>query len=601
MAYLNYLKQQKTERITTDVFYGLNRGLRIADGEWNREENLSSREFPLLAPRPLRGVVSTLTEPQGVLMKDSLAIIDNGRFYYNGAEQDISLDGSYSGRRQMVSMGAYICVFPDKVYFNTADFTDKGSMEARYSSSGSVRYTPCTLTGDGITADYVGAEAPSDPLNGEYWINTSGSVHGLYVYSAGLGVWQAVAVSYVKITFASQGSIPRLFSLYDGITITGCAVPSGGGVLRAEMESLCGSKIIYGIGGEENGESDYIIVSGFLDNAVTQSSGTVSLSREVPETDYVIEAGNRLWGCRFGNNGSENVNGIYASALGDFRNWSRYMGVSTDSYAVSVGSDGPFTGAVNYLGSPCFFKENCLHRVTVSAVGAHSVAETRLRGPARGCGESLCIVDEVLYYLGAGGVCGWQGAFPEEISGALGDGRYFNAAAGTLNGKYYLSAQGEDGEWEMLCYDARRGIWHREDGTHALMFAPAERDLYFVSALPGGGYALNTALGTEGTKETAISWTAESGVMYYEYPGSKYLSRFVIRARLPEGAALDIYLQYDSSGDWVHSGHISLSGLGSAAVPIRPRRCDHLKLRLTAEGEVKVFSISRILERGSDM
>ena len=39
----------------------------------------------------------------------------------------------------------------------------------------------------------------------------------------------------------------------------------------------------------------------------------------------------------------EAVNEIYASKLGDFRNWRCFEGLSTDSYAAARGSDGAFT------------------------------------------------------------------------------------------------------------------------------------------------------------------------------------------------------------------------------------------------------------------
>ena len=62
-----------------------------------------------------------------------------------------------------------------------------------------------------------------------------------------------------------------------------------------------------------------------------------------------------------------------------------------------------------------------------------------------------------------------------------------------------------------------------------------------------------------------------------------------------------IYLRYDSSGDWIESGTVQLSGAGTVTVPIRPRRCDHLQLRLVGRGEAKIFALTKVLELGSDM
>ena len=64
-------------------------------------------------------------------------------------------------------------------------------------------------------------------------------------------------------------------------------------------------------------------------------------------------------------------------------------------------------------------------------------------------------------------------------------------------------------------------------------------------------------------------------------------------------------------GDVLLHGHTHLSACevregstscnpGSVALPIRPRRCDHLRLRLTGTGEMRLFSIARVLEKGSD-
>ena len=51
---------------------------------------------------------------------------------------------------------------------------------------------------------------------------------------------------------------------------------------------------------------------------------------------------------------------------------------------------------------------------------------------------------------------------------------------------------------------------------------------------------------------------------------------------------------------WRHCGHIEGRGLRTFLLPIRPARCDHLKFRLTGKGEMKLFSLARVLEAGSD-
>ena len=54
---------------------------------------------------------------------------------------------------------------------------------------------------------------------------------------------------------------------------------------------------------------------------------------------------------------------VYASKLGDPFNWNVFDGLSTDSYAVDVGSAGDFTACCSYLGYPCMFKEEHIYKV----------------------------------------------------------------------------------------------------------------------------------------------------------------------------------------------------------------------------------------------
>ena len=87
----------------------------------------------------------------------------------------------------------------------------------------------------------------------------------------------------------------------------------------------------------------------------------------------------------------------------------------------------------------------------------------------------------------------------------------------------------------------------------------------------------------------------------YEYPDKKYLSRFDLRVQLK--GKLELYLKYDSSGDWIRWGAVQWDK-GTArtfAIPVTPRRCDHLQMRLKGTGEMKMFSVARILQVGSDM
>lgn len=363
-------------------------------------------------------------------------------------------------------------------------------------------------------------------------------------------------------------------------------------MVQAQFEELNGTKIIYAK------DEDYIVVVGLIDLTYEQTEGTVTIKRAVPDMDYVCEAQNRIWGCKYGMVDGKAVNELYCCKLGDFRNWRVYAGISTDAWAASVGSDGAWTGCANYLGYPTFFKENVIHRVAISAVGAHQVTETVGRGVQSGSFRSLCVVNEVLFYKSRTDVCAYDGSFPTSMGAALGEERYSGAVGGSFNGKYYLSMKDSGGAWHLFCYDAGKGMWHREDNTHAMCFAAMNDDLYYIDA---DTKKLMCVLGTQGTPETDLEWMAESGVIGYEYPDKKYLSRYNIRLQVENGGELRLYCQYDSDGRWEHAGTVRRRGTGTFTVPVIPRRCDHMKLRLEGKGVVRVFSIAKILELGSDV
>ena len=129
---MNYpkLTEIAQSRITSDVFRGFNHNLRIDDGEWYDEKNLSSSHYPLFSQREKRGYIKQLDKPTGMLAKDALMYVDGATVYYN--DNPLTLQGIVMSDepKTMVSMGAYAVIFPDKVYINTQDISDYGRLES---------------------------------------------------------------------------------------------------------------------------------------------------------------------------------------------------------------------------------------------------------------------------------------------------------------------------------------------------------------------------------------------------------------------------------------------------------------------------------------
>ena len=402
-------------------------------------------------------------------------------------------------------------------------------------------------------------------------------------------MWVEQATTYVKLAAAGIGAG---LQQWDGVSISGLAAPAGATEAeRSQVEALNGTVVLYGA------DTDYIIVIGLVDTALSLTSGTVRVAREVPDMDFITEAENRLWGCKYGYVNGQTVNEIFGCALGDFKNWNRFLGISTDSWYGSVGTDGQWTGAATLLGHPVFFKETCLHKLYISAGGAHQLVSAPCRGVQRGSEKSLQVVGEVLYYKGKTGVYRYDGSTPEPVSAALGTEMYYEGTAGVWGDKYYLAMRDEAENWSLFCYDTGKGLWTREDGAKPLCFAATSEDLFYIDRADKTLRAVN---GRQGTAEGAFDWYGVTGILGFEDANRKYLSRFNLRLDLEDGARADLYLQYDSDGRWIHRGHMEAQGLQTFLLPVRPRRCDHLQIKLEGRGGARLYSITREYQRGSD-
>ena len=596
MPYFPTLRETYTTQQVTDLFMGYNHNMKIADGEFYDMENLTSSYYPLLANRGKRGTVSKLTAPRGLLAKSRLAYIDGARLFYDDADITSYLNAegfaisedSTMLPKKLISMGAYLLIFPDKLYINTENYTDCGSIEAAFSTAenSAVQYTICKADGTAYGTPAIGGSAPESPDNGSLWIDTSASIHALKQYSSTSSMWIDVPTVYTKIAYAGIG---KSFERYDGVNLSGCSSTEAS--IATQIEALNGSKIIYDKG------NDYIVVVGLLDQAYTQTTGSVTVSRKMPDMDFITEAENRLWGCKYGLVDGVTLNEIYCCALGDFKNWSQFLGLSTDSYTASVGTDGPWTGAVTHLGYPLFFKENVMHKVYISSTGAHQIADTACRGVQSGSHGSLVVVNERLYYKSVTDICVYDGSLPTSVSPQFGTERYFNAVAGFLGDKYYVSMRDSQNKWHLFVYDTAKGFWHREDATEAMCFARCDGDLFYIDAK---SKELKCVNGSKGTLEADVPWSATTGLMGYQTVEHKYISRFNLRMKLPIGSQADMYIQYDSDGIWHHSGHMVGVGTKTFMLPVRPRRCDHFQIRIEGKGEIRVYSSAKILEVGSD-
>ena len=599
MLKLPQLANGQKQTLMTTTFLGYNHNEVIHDGEMYDMKNLSGDMYPLMTLRKKRAWTSFAAnnvDPPltGIDGRDQLTLIVGTKVYWALNEiTGLSVsDAEGMTPKTIVNFGAYVLIFPDKKYFNTINLEDYGDIDRNFSiSSASVSISMCRGDGTDMSNIATGSTPPASPTNGDLWIDPSGDNDVLRQWSAVTEDWVEVATTFVKIAASGIGTG---LSYWDGIQVSGLQAGSGASAkLQAQIEALNGSKIVY------SASENYIVVTGFVNQtqaAGSLASATIHADRKMPDMDFIVESNNRLWGCKYGLVNSKVVNEIRASALGDFRNWEKFLGNSQDSYVASVGTDGPFTAGVSQKGYPVFFKEGCVHQVWGSAPSSFQIKATACRGVQKGSGKSAVVVNENVYYKSRTDVMMFDGSMPASISAQLGNVQYSSARAGALGNKYYISMKDKTNHWVLMTYDTERNVWYKEDDFQALGFGRVDDELFAI----GSDNKLWSMAGTVGTAEEDLEWMAQFGMFGTDYLGKKYLSRFDIRMYLPENAEAHMQIQYDSDGIWRDRGEIKGNKLRSFVLPVVPRRCDHLKVRLTGEGDMRIYAISRILEGGQD-
>ena len=595
------LMQEVTRyRDMTTVFGGYNHQLSCQDGEFFDMKNMTAQYYPILSPRQNRGIVRKLANPQSILDKENLMWIDSGKLYVDGDEitlegVDISSEASMCPKT-MAKMGAFVIIMPDKIWYN-ADTGECGYMESTFemAKGNKVTFTLCNM--DGTAIEWHDAEyyETNEPKNGDYMMTTVNGKTSLKVYSSTTSVWATVSTTYMQICATGIG---KAFDKDDGVKIT---------IDNSEAEWTHASNIF--VNEEDDGKlstnttivdktDDCITIIAILDENKEFTNMSLKVAREVPDMAFITECNNRLWGC------SKDGHEIYCCKLGDVKNWNCFAGISTDSWAVTIGSDGKFTGAVTYLGYPIFFKEDCLIKISISATGAHQTKETRCRGVQKGSERSLSILNETLFYKSSTCICAYTGSLPASISDQLGDVRYYDGVGGSIGNRYYVSMKDRDGKSHMFVYDHKSGLWCREDETEVLYFCKHGDDLYYIDEKDN---TMKSVRGTllydvaEKATEGRFDWYVESGNIGYTSPDNKYISRINVRISLDFGTNVDFYLQYDSSGVWEHKFNMSGKGTKTFTIPVIPKRCDHFQYRLSGKGGCKVHSITKTTEQGSDI
>lgn len=601
----------KNTRNMLRVFGGLNETYSCTEAEYSAGINFSARNFPALSTRLPRRKLREEADLNGMYHLNGLLTVCGRDLVYtpdDTDEMEVTLkDAVENGKKTLVGIGTKILIFPDKLAFDTASRKVSALGAVWSGKNTSVEFAPCDAEGKVYEVSGCGPAEPDKPTDGQLFLRVEdpekpwSSESTLEVYSEASGNWSAVVLDYCCISAKGVGTD---FAAEDTVTLTGSAAEQAG-----QWNELDGDRIVYDAGADAlrvkadpGGEWFYgrLTRTGAavrwvsLDGSVSRefvSAEVVELERRVPDMDYLTECDNRVWGC----SNKENV--IYACKLGDPTNWFSYRGIAADSYAVTVGSDGAFTGAASCMGYALFFKENTLHKLYGSKPSDFQLSSLRCRGVAKNAARSLCVLNETLYYLSPDGVMAWDGSLPTKVSGALDAAKLSNvqsAVGGALDGRYYLHISREDAR--LLVYDTEKGLWSEEDVCSCDMTSTGGQ-LYLWD-----GQVLWAAdptrepdwQSTDGV-ETDIPFELVTGDVGLDGTEQRYLSRLTLRLDAECTSTVEVAVSYDG-GAWETVASLAAQGSRrSYDLPFVPRRCGSLRLRLRGKGQITLRGLVRTI------
>ncbi len=501
-------------------FYGVNTAKVIADNEFQDLNNVVSTDYPVIRTREKRKKLDKqFAALNAIMYKDGLFYIEQGKMYYK--EQFIAdmTEVAPNMKRELLSFGAYILIFPDKKIFNTQSGTVE-SLDANHSYSGQVRYEPV--------------------------------IHD--------SAFTKIHIPGVHEKFKRYDSIKIKCTLFDKVTV------------------------INEIG------TNYIVISGKINESATHNE-TITITRSFPEFDFMCECQNRVWLC------NTKKHEIYASKLGDPFNFNNFEGLDGDSYAVTVASDGDFTGCIGHNGYVLFFKERQILKMFGDKPSNFQLKTYDYIGVKKGCHKTLLIANESLYYVGSdGAVYLYDGAIPMRISDKI----------SKINVNGYRSVYHDDTiyicnnkprENGLLAYNTLHRIWTMEDNADMQHTYMMDAEVYYIDR-NGISWKL---IDKENTSEEVISWFLESGKTDEGTIYNKFISKLIFHIHLARNAKVEIWIRHDDEPMYTHIATVKSDRDKTISIPIIPKRCQSFQYRLDGKGAFCLLGIARNINEGSEI
>ena len=600
-----WIKGEMTEKLVTELAAG---DLTIPDASGNLITTTVKGDYTEAAAENTTGTAARITSASS---STTAYVWEKWNAVQQYVETYSASTGSWSG--WYAATGA-IDAYPR---YSVTLFWSGGTLYAKANPAGTPRTISNTIAGSGYTsfnmANSVG-ETEADGNGNFRFRSRDFTPYWYYTYTKGAtqydDVYDASSSAYPSngesggYWYVSKGASPTDADVTLGYDTLALATVNGRFSTYFRVGNLVQISGCTTLDGNNTPEGEYIKISAVGDYSLTfdmpenftsgTEAGAVTVTRPVPDLDYICESDNRLWGV------NSETRTIYASALGDPTDfWSLGL-LSTDAFQAAVGTDGDWTGICKAGGGVCCWKEHTLHKVLGSYPANYQINTYSVPGVQAGSARSMQNINETLYYKGVDGIYAYGGGTPSLISPGFNGVQFDYAVGGSGNGKYYISMLRRDTEsYGMYELDLDTGFWLKTDNTKCEAYATLDNIVY--AAIGRSVYALQTAANSDG-----VNWLAEfvpvvemtvnknTGIWTKKY------KRLVLRIDMDAGAELRVETKQDRA-DWRIAYEKRAGHEMTLRIPLVMGRCDRFAIRITGVGGAVIYAMQREFIIGSEV
>lgn len=577
------VKNQYTREIV--AFGGLNKTQNYREGELCDCLGISHRNFPSISPRQ-KGVNKGYKSPDAVFFQNGEFVIDSGSIFFDGKE----VGRCTEGKKQIVSMGTKLIVFPDKIYFDTetkktgaldggieikdsqVDFLEnsisiekiKMSTQIKnenlifYKGEEIFKYSSVDYTSGKIVLTEFKSTPCEEIISGDIFINRC--LSNEYRIARGDAKEEngkiTISTELVSVKNEHENGFSDL-RVGDIVEISGCSMEENNKTVA--VREVSSHTLVFD-------EGSFVPVN---------TKSTISIKRKIPDFNCICNYQNRLWGCE--------GNTIYASKLGDPFSFFTYNQLSTDSFTVTSNTSGDFTACVPYGNSCLFFKENSCYKLFGTKPSNFQLTESFFGGvPKENQGSVLCSGGGI-YFCSNEGICVSYGGVSRLISQKLGAVKLKNVVAGCDNQNLYIGADAE-GKRILYVYDIEKELWSIYGEASVKGFCYNNGALYMLT---NKGLI---ELANEPDEECEWSFTlCENNENYHK---KKRYNKFFVLLDLFKGSKIKVEASYDNSPfekAFYHYGNEEKC----IKIPLMFKKCHEVRVRISGEGNCIVKGIVR--------